>query len=170
MKNTIFGTMVLAFAMLLIAGCNSQPHPKEMPRLYPVTITITQENTPLEGASVVLHPQDESMKRWAANGFTDKNGTAVLKTLSRYPGVVPGKCKVVISKIERDPSTFVGKPTFDRADEYDQAELKRKSYRIVDRTFDDVATTPLEIEIGREKKKQSFDVGKPIHEFIPASK
>ncbi|MDR1385171.1 MAG: Ig-like domain-containing protein [Planctomycetaceae bacterium] len=65
-------------ALFFVAGCGDSAKPKDLPKLYPVTITVTSEGTPLENAVVEL-VSDPPLKFQAITG-TDANGKAVMKT------------------------------------------------------------------------------------------
>ena len=45
---------IVLLTLLCFAGCTSQKLPDGMPKLYPVTMTVTQEGKPLADASVML--------------------------------------------------------------------------------------------------------------------
>lgn len=168
MKHNMSMMSLPAFVFLLVVtGCGGgTPRPEGMPALHPTTLSFTQNNAPLVGATVTLYPQASEMQRWGAGGITNEQGSVVFYTLGQYPGVPAGQYKIVVNKTDRDPTTFVGEFTEERQDEYEKAEAKRKSYRLVERDYSDPAKTPLEIEITAGKNEKTFDVGKAVREGI----
>ncbi|MDR2641984.1 MAG: hypothetical protein LBC74_04245 [Planctomycetaceae bacterium] len=64
MLRIIFSWM-LFFVLLSVLGCGGSSGPKDLPKLYPCVITITQEGKPLDNAVVEL----------AAAETTDQNNS-----------------------------------------------------------------------------------------------
>jgi hypothetical protein len=99
---------------ILILGCSSQQLPDDLPKLYPCKITVTQNEKPLTGASVLLHLTDSSAgnggKSWIPMGLTDENGVAVIKTNARYGGAPLGNYKILVNKTEREASKLEPPP------------------------------------------------------------
>ena len=144
-----------------------------MPPLYPVTITLTQENVPLEGAFVDLVPADAA-NAWGAGGKTDAKGEAILYARPDFKGAAAGKYKVVITKKESkrggtsvaDNATIPtetedGRPIVYRAG--DGGPITMEEWTYVDRQYITAATTPLEIEVTNKGSNQSFDLGKQVY-------
>lgn len=75
------------------AGCRWQP---VYPPTTPVTLTITYRGEPVEGATVVLIPEDR--KQPVARGLTDGTGVAKPRSFPEVPGVLPGRYTVVVHK------------------------------------------------------------------------
>jgi hypothetical protein len=141
-----------------------------MPKLYPVTMTVTQEGEPLADAMVMLSHIDG---QWPAQGTSDANG--VIKkfyTNSQYPGVVAGKFKVCVRKVERehaiDPKDIPPEPTdlqekFQWRMKYHEHRIPPKEYDLVEAEYADPKTTPLEVEISVDKKNNlTIDAGKAV--------
>lgn len=152
----------------LLSGCGMQNRPEGMPRLYPATLTATQEGVPLANASIMLYPQDPAMTPWGTGGYTDDHGNLVVFTYGKYRGVVPGKYKVCVSKLDFDPSTFVGEPTDATMAAYDRAEMMRQGYDLVDPKLGKQETTTLEVEFQKGKNSLTLEVGKAVR--IPIKK
>ncbi|MDR3198070.1 MAG: hypothetical protein LBU34_09410 [Planctomycetaceae bacterium] len=180
MKNFIshkYQYYCVFFAALIIwsSGCNRQSKPSDLPDLYAVSCTVTQENQPLENASVGLISVNSDMK-WSATARTDSKGQAAFFTSGQFEGVAAGKYKVVISKTERGAGEPIPpKPT--NIDELMQWQHKYidnpapvPNYQIVESVYGEPQTTPLEIEVVAEKKSEknvfSFDAGKAIRREI----
>ncbi|MDR1140466.1 MAG: prealbumin-like fold domain-containing protein [Planctomycetaceae bacterium] len=167
----------IVFVTLLInfSGCNRQALPPDLPGLYAVSCTITQENQPLENASVGLISVDSNMK-WSATARTDSNGKAVFFTNGKYEGVAAGKYKVVLSKTERGKGEPIPpKPTeVEEIIKWQQKYIDNPApvpnYRIVELQYSEPATTPLEIEVVAEKASAKnvflLDAGKAIRQEI----
>jgi 5-hydroxyisourate hydrolase-like protein (transthyretin family) len=161
--------------MICSFGCNKKSLPPDLPGLYAVSCVVTQENQPLENASVGLISVNPDMK-WSATARTDSNGKAVFYTNGQYEGVAAGKYKVVISKTERGSGEPIPpKPT--NIDEIIQWQHKYidhpapvPNYQIVESVYGEPTTTPFEIEVVAEKTSEknvfSFDVGKAIRKEI----
>jgi hypothetical protein len=89
------------FVLGIIVGC-TQKHSDGMPRLYKTEITIIQDGKPLEGTLVSLMPSSVQ-DNWAAGGNTNTKGSASLFVHGKYEGTVPGKYKIIITKMEDEP-------------------------------------------------------------------
>lgn len=98
MRIAAFGLVYggLAMGALLCVSCGGEK--ADVPDTYPVSITITYNGEPIEGAKVTLVPQDESGR--GASGITDSNGVAEMGLPGLTKGVVPGKYWVGVSKVQ----------------------------------------------------------------------
>lgn len=133
-------------------GCG-QELPDGMPELYPTTLTFTQEGKPLAEASVVLVPQFDCA--WMVSGLTDADGSVRLKTHGKYDGAPAGKFKICVTKTVSEGEL----PTMGSS----QAAVPMTFYQAVEAQYGKADTTPLEIEIGADKKPvTSFDAGKAV--------
>jgi hypothetical protein len=138
-----FQVLIILSGCLSVFGCRPQKLPEGMPPLYPCTVTITQEGTPLEGASVTLHPLTED-KSWVPGGTTDSNGSVRLKILGQYPGAPAGTYKVTVKKNGTEEVTSNSFYTLS----------------FVEERYARVRETPLEMEVTAEGIRQTFEVGK----------
>lgn len=159
---TLFSALLLAVS--LIVGCVGEPRPAGMPRLYPVSITVTQEGEPLEGALLQLFAEDSANARWGPSGVSNSSGVATLFTEGKYKGVPLGEFKVVVTKSEREPHPHpewadlpYGDPNFQR---YGAISRGLKTFNYVELQYGSVADTPLSIDITAGKKTYTIDVGK----------
>jgi hypothetical protein len=90
--------LVLAFAICPV-GCGPKLPPGARPTKK-VTVTVLYKGAPVEGAAVTFIDQSNAEKPANANGLTDAQGKAKLKTYLDGDGAVVGTHKVVISKME----------------------------------------------------------------------
>jgi len=148
------------FVVFAIAGCaKNDGRPADLPPLFPCEITITQEGTPLSGATIVLESFGETKVTYFPSGITNESGKAVLSTYG-FNGVPAGTYKVTARKtIVEDVKQVL--------DGYgDLVNDNGVEYRTVERKYSYADTTPHEIEVstGRGTTQATFDVGKPIKE------
>jgi hypothetical protein len=151
-------TLFLGFLTLCsISGCGDSTRPKDLPKLFPCTITITQDNKPLEGASVELVLTDPSDAKYKSLAITNTDGKVVMSTYG-HQGVPLGKYKVVVRK-NIDDDLVYGTNSMGKKE-----VVAYKTYKTVEEQFSDPKTTPHEIEMtGKEKRVEAiFDVGKAI--------
>ena len=145
MERTLFSLFILALAVFVTTGCGGQRLPDGMPRLYPVSVTVTQEGTPLANATVSLFPEDAALQQWAPMGTTDAAGTAELFVNGLYKGAPLGTFKVAVSKREAVPDSNPPKirdfvePQYGRTD------------------------TPLNVVIVAGQKEYAVDAGKKVN-------
>ncbi|MDR1925544.1 MAG: hypothetical protein LBQ66_14320 [Planctomycetaceae bacterium] len=147
---------VLVSVLFLSFGCSSSSRPADLPKLYPCKITITQDNSPLEGADVSLVPLEQSDGKWRSSAVTNESGIATMMTYG-FKGSPAGKFKVVVTKnTNEDP-------------EYSTDETGKKEiigyasvYSTIEEQYTNPETTPHSIEISETNKNTSanFDVGK----------
>jgi len=159
--------LILVAAMLTFTGCQfgGEVLPKDMPKLVPAKIQLTQDGAPLAGATVILIDSAGS-RQWEAGGLSDESGTIELYTNGRYKGAPEGKYKVVVTKTETDPSKLGPDPGIEdpKYGEY-MAQMTNErldTYTLVDRKFADPKNTPLEVEIKKGVQVQKLDVGAKI--------
>jgi len=157
--------VLLAYACVISGGCGGEKLPPGMPKPYPVTITITQEGTPLEGASISLTPAD-SANTWSAVGATDESGKAVIQTSGKYKGVVPGKYYVIVSKFEalENVVSLEGKE-IDVKTEKGENKMKTKvlgGYDLIDLKFSKFSPNAETIEVQAGKNEKTIDVGPAV--------
>lgn len=137
---------------IVIAGCGPAL-PDGMPKLYPTTLTFTQEGKPLAEASVVLIPQFDCP--WMVGGLTDANGQVPLKTHGKYDGAPAGKFKICVTKTVSEGEL----PSMDSS----QARVAMTFYEAVELQYSKAETTPLEIDIEpKQTEEKTFDVGKAV--------
>ncbi len=143
-------------ALLAISsfGCKDKSRPADLPEdMSPCEITITQEGKPLAGATVDL--QYTTNVKYNTSGVTDENGVAMMKTYG-YAGAQQGTAKVRVDKLVTEGAS--------EAEEYGEAGNLGQDFHLVDAKYRSFDTTDLEITIGKENSKESFDVGAAVHE------
>jgi hypothetical protein len=165
-KTFWFHCFIAIVPFLFLNGCGGIELPDGMPKLYPVTITITQEGKPLEGASVALISEDPSMSQWVAGGLTDASGNAVIKTLSKYKGAASGKYLITIVKQYAEPNkTQAPNPATD-PEGYGKYldEIRRKpadAWDLIDPRYS-TGKSPESIEVVKGRNKKTIEVGAAV--------
>ena len=163
-----FTTLLLTASFII--GCGGHPRPDGMPRLYPASVTVTQEGTPLEGATVTLFSDDPELGRWSPTGVTDASGVAVLHTNSLYRGAPLGSFRVTVAKMTREPhpNPELAGADYGTADaaRYDQLDRARKTLTYVEPRYSSMVDTPLTIEITADQRTYSIDAGPRVQEEV----
>jgi hypothetical protein len=149
---------ILFIAALMIAGCSASDKPTDLPSLYPCTVIITQDNSPLAEAAVEFVPVDSANAKYRAASITGEDGKVFMKTYG-FSGVPIGKYKVVVSKEILDDLVYADNPSTGQKE-----VVHFKRYQMIEPKYLSAATTPLEIEITGKKKNEQylFDVGQPV--------
>ncbi|WP_372721103.1 hypothetical protein [Novipirellula sp.] len=168
-KSVLMASVLMASA-LLVSGC-SEPRPDGMPELYPTSIAIMQNGTPLSDATVTLYSDDAALRRWAVGGRTDDAGTATLMTHTKYPGAPQGSFKVMVNKTETEGDPIPKHPGADATPEqladYDRA-MKTGSFQVIQVVAEEYRTagsTPLRIDITADGENAfSEDIGEAVKE------
>ena len=152
---------MLLLAVLFALGCGD-PRPAGMPKLYPASMVVTLEGQPLEGAMILLHPEDAANAPWGPAGQTDSSGIAELRTNARYDGAPLGEYKVVVTKIVMPPHPH---PEWENLPEGDPNRRKYiaiqdtlRPIEIVDPKYGMVSDTPLRVEITAKGKTYPVEV------------
>ncbi|MCL2117377.1 MAG: hypothetical protein FWH27_03010 [Planctomycetaceae bacterium] len=145
--------------LFCMTACRNEPRPDGLPKLYPATLTFTQEDQPLAEAQVVLVPQDKALAKWVVGGITDAKGVLRVKTHGKFSGAPLGKYKMTVSKTEIDQEETVRRGNVD-------ANITR-FVDLVDAKFQTVELSPLEIEITTGKNASVFDLGQPVRTPVP---
>lgn len=160
----LFLVGALAFACVSSFGCGGEKRPEGFPELYPISIKILQEGTPLEGASVNLIAQDARLARWPAGGNTNADGVVELRTYG-YEGAPAGTFKVLVMKTETIGEANSAEEARELMQTGQSADFER--FDLVDARYRDQAQTPLTLEVkAGSNETQEFDVGAPIREPV----
>lgn len=145
--------LVLSMPLCVAAFCYgcTKPveRPEDLPELFATEIKVNSHAGPVTDAKITLVPADGSESKWPCGGMTNKQGIAFLKTLDQFTGVPEGHYKVLVEKTEG------GSPAYD----------------VIDPKFKHKLTTPLQVEVMRQKLNSlpSVDVGAPVRvEIKPA--
>jgi 5-hydroxyisourate hydrolase-like protein (transthyretin family) len=145
--------------VLLFAGCGHSSRPADLPKLFPCTVTVTQDGKPLADAVVKLVTQAEDGAKYNPVAVTGEDGKIALSTYG-FPGVPVGKYKVVIVKNIDDDIVY-------RTDDAgEKVTVSYKTYRTIEKQFSDAKTTPYEMEVTTKSKNIDItcDVGKAVKE------
>jgi hypothetical protein len=156
--NRIYCVLFVISCALLFSGCGNSTRPEDLPKLYPCKITVTQNNSVLEGATVTLLAKTKS-KYGVSSATTDVSGTAVLYTYG-FNGVPLGEYGVTITKIgveeAKESKTIEGNPI----------QIGGNIYSYVDAKFSDENNPPYFIDVTEKGVNETFDVGTPVHVFL----
>ena len=161
-------TITLILSIAFFTGCGGKKMPAGMPKLYPVSVSVTQEGKPLDDTAVSLRYSDPTAGTWAVGGKTGTDGIAKLYT-NGYPGAPLGKFKVVLIKQaseggkERDEALA-------RGDTAAASKIKVKLWSCVQEEYNDPEKTPLEVEITASTKTLDVDAGPAVkieQPFVP---
>ena len=147
--------VVLAFQ----PGCSKDTsRPVDLPKLYPVSITVTQEGKPLEGATVTLHAKAET-KYGTCIASTDASGLAVIRTYS-YKGAPLGQYSVTIEKraVEGAKEVVLEGGITDL--------VGGKVYQFVEPKYTKKSSTSLGVDVTEAGVTETFDVGAPVHQYL----
>jgi len=146
-------------------GCGKKL-PPGMPKLHPASVTVTQENAPLDNAMVQFFPTDPALSQWGPSGTTDANGVAVLSTNGQYPGVPEGHYKVIVIKQEREPHPHPEWSFLPDEDpkfrQFQSINARLKTYVYVERKYSNIVNTPLEANITAGKNELQLDAGAKV--------
>ena len=160
--------LLILLSLITLLGCTRQSVPDGLPKLVPVTLTITQEGTPLAGAIVSVVDPGGGIQ-FMVGGTTDVNGSVVLHTHGLYKGAPLGKFKVRVVKTEADqppadlpPPPPLGTKEFEA---YRKQLDKLKTYMLVEKRYTQLNTTPLELEI-TGPLTTTLDVGKAVRDVL----
>ncbi|HBT77501.1 MAG TPA: hypothetical protein DEB39_11415 [Planctomycetaceae bacterium] len=156
---TIFHGL-LCLLVLSLAGCGGDARPPGFPKLYPVSLKVTQGNVALAGASVKLREANASMT-WSIGGMTDEEGIVVLWTHGRFRGAPEGKFKVAVSKLVNEGEEELI-AALNREDHAAAKKITVNSYSLVAAEYESFSTTPIEIEITRKTRTLDISAGATV--------
>ncbi|MDR3108453.1 MAG: hypothetical protein LBU65_02025 [Planctomycetaceae bacterium] len=149
--------LVSILCIVTVAGCGGPLKPDGFPPLYPVSLVVTQDGKPSKKMTVQLISTDPS-STWAIGGQTDDNGKAKIVTHGQFDGVPLGKYKVVLNKIEMvNFDEYMAAK--ERRDEAAASKIDVKQFSCVEKQYNTVGTTPLEIEVTKSSKVIEIDAG-----------
>lgn len=175
MKYSCWGLPVLCCICICtcgsICGCNRGPlKPDGLPVLYPVTLQLSQEGKPLAEAEVVL--RSDEIGTWACGGISDASGRVLVHTHGQFAGAPKGTHKVIVRKTRSGSGAVDTSGAKSLAEMRQMEEEHRKTnsgfgqtIHYVEKTYSDIETTPLEIEVKSGKNHFSLDVG-PVVEIV----
>ena len=158
MKNTAICLVILLLFSVFI-GCGKRYPGKE--KLYPVSITVTDSNVPLDLASVVLLREGGEVIN--AGGLTDESGVATIKTDVEWNGIPAGKYLITINKLPSVPEELsqeeVMKLDLRERDAYmSKMIMKRNQLKPVVPPVLTGTKTPISIDVTPGKNEMSIDI------------
>jgi len=154
-----FFSLCLILSSVFLSGCGPEM-PPGFPKVYPVSLTVTQGDQPLAGATVSLRPTDLSIGDWAIGGKTDENGVVELLTHG-YRGAPAGTFKVVVTKTVME-GTDARDEAMQRGDIAAAQRVQLRLWSYVREEYGNLERTPLEVEITKETRTLSVDAGPAI--------
>src|SRR5436190_18565176 len=101
--NAMRWTVLASVALLVAGGCSGSKLPPNARPTAPVKVTVTYKGAPVADAIVTFICQ-EGEPKVNANGKTDAQGVAKMKTYIEGDGAVIGPHKVIITKMEASSS------------------------------------------------------------------
>jgi uncharacterized protein YfaS (alpha-2-macroglobulin family) len=163
--------LLILLSLVTLFGCTAQSVPDGLPKLVPVTLTITQEGKPLAGAVVSLVDPGGGIQ-FAVGGTTDAQGNVVLHTHGKHKGAPLGKFKVRVVKTETDqlPPHLQTAPNM-RSPEFGaySREIEKlppqKTYTLIEKRYTQSNTTPLELDI-TGPLTTTLDIGKAVRNVL----
>lgn len=144
--------LLLAFSLVFVAGCKDK-----MGGTYPMTIKVTLDGNPLEGATVSLVGVSDGK---TAIGISDASGVATIKSTEGWDGVFPGEYTVTMKKTEYTTSSTApsGTETSRTSSGDDTAEEENAfavSRELLDAKYAKATTSGMTVT--QEAKKGSFN-------------
>ena len=164
-KQNLFWIFLCCF--LLYSGCGSPP-PSELGELYPVKITVVDQDTPLEGVRVTLVKKNTT-SAWGCAGTSDKHGVAVITTSTNAfsgKGVPGGVYTITLGKTPPFPKELEPQQEEDSLPnrEFNALQKKRKEFleqnRIIPEILEAAKTSPIEMTIEKDSGTMSVDISK----------
>jgi hypothetical protein len=165
-----FSFSLVLFLSVSLFGCAPRDNrPADIPPLFPTVITIIQDGVPLQGASVVLIP-DDGNRDWYVSGTTNTDGITEMMASSRWAGAPKGRYKVIVRKFESDPSRLPSLPedadhAAREAHELAVSNERLNSYFVLEPVFADPVSTPLTLTVDGQTN-ETFDVGKAVRIIV----
>jgi len=147
--------------MLTFTGCQKENRPSNMPRLFPMTVTVLQAGKPLPGAFVRFVPDQQGMP-WSCGGTTDESGNAVIRTSGEFQGAPSGQYKAIISKLEIPEKSDNSLSNLSAS----SASKSSDSVNLVDPVYSSAETSTLVVVVEEGKRQMTFDVGPEIRTVI----
>jgi len=144
--------LLFLFVAVSLCGCSGENRPHDLPRLYPLTLTIMVDDLPLDDAQVLLITDNPADAKWTVGGRTDAEGKAVIVTHGQFRGAPAGKFKVCVAKDDvaqpKNIAASEAPPMYD----VNASPVSTPVIHHVDPIFKDPTSTPLEIEVVSTKK------------------
>ncbi len=153
-KISLVIVTLLGLVFMTQFGCGGPKKPSDLPKLYSCTLTVTQDGSPLAGATVLLFSEDKSLNKWNISGITDASGVVKMNT-HNFKGVPVGNYIVTVTKVEQEGSGLVEingemmtKPT--------------KNFNLVEEVYMDKDKSPLKLIQEAKSNTQEIKAGKKV--------
>ncbi|MGL4594479.1 MAG: hypothetical protein ACRCUY_07085 [Thermoguttaceae bacterium] len=163
--------IVIGSLLLCISGCGPKM-PPDMPKLHPVTITVTYDDgTPVDDATIVFYPAEWSnVGDWFCSAVTDQSGVAAMSTQGKYQGIPAGFFDVTAKKHIQKGAEIVPpikkNPTREEAEAWQKLKANSKQgerYTNIELVYMQQKTTPLkQIEVKPGRNNLILKVGPKI--------
>ena len=142
---------VFIVALSLSVGCQDK-----MGGTYPVTIKVTLDGKPLEGARILLSEVSGSQ---SAVGVTDASGVASIKsTEGGWGGVFPGEYDVVMKKTEVTTSSTPPPGTEVDRSAPPEDQVYSISRELLPAKYGNAKTSGLKVSHANKKEHFEFDL------------
>ena len=163
MSKQHFYPLLIVLAIFVCGGCSKENRPRDLPPLFPITLTFLLDGQPLDNAMVMFYTENQAIAKWTVGGITDAEGKAIIVTHGQFHGVPAGTFKVCVSK-----RVFPDEPDENVVASIVGSEIRPMGKMPVpidhvDPLFCKPENTPLKIEIAPQKKMmaQTFNVHGP---------
>ena len=118
-----------------------------------MTIKVTMDGTPLEGARILLSASSQS-----AVGITDASGVANIKSTEGWEGVFPGEYDVTIKKTEVTTSTTPPPGTDVVRDAPPEEQVYSITRELLPAKYGNTNTSGLKLSHANKKETFEFDI------------
>ena len=121
MSKYAVSLLVLLSSLCLVAACKKSDYPEGFPKIHPIQLKVVEDGTPVEGAQVVVHYNDQNLAKWRTSAFSNADGVVKLMTRG-FEGAPEGEGVFLLEKryppIKMDESgNFVAGNTENQLDE-----------------------------------------------------
>ena len=169
MKHAIF-LFLCCSCLIGLSGCGEK-YPPDFPKVYPMTVTVTDGTTPLPNVRLMFyHASNEAGTGYAVYGYTDAKGVAKVTTSQgaySKAGIPDGEYVVTVDEVikidlEAQPGknlTFAEERRLAREETRLRAEFKSKVPAVLSKlaaNFED--RSPLRFTATEGKNELSIDV------------
>jgi hypothetical protein len=144
--------LLLVMGAIVLSGCGPKLPPGARPTKK-VTVTVTYKGSPVQGATVSFVNQDGESP--SANGLTDAQGKAKLRTYIDGDGATLGKHKVIIEKSEAVGGQQIGPED----PKYDPNAPPATIKYLLPQKYNNIATSGLSAEVAESGQSEfTFDL------------
>ena len=161
-----FMLFLLITALVFSVSCTKVPD--GMPKTYPCTIKVIKDSSPVDGANIVLYPENP-VADLVSSGVTDTSGNAKIVSLYKNyqaKGAPEGSYKVVITKLPfqehtKTPQEIALMSPGDQI-AYEKEFLKKRDAlpKIVPDPLTKVVDTPLTVDVTSSGSVLEVDLSK----------